>query len=195
MKTKLSFLCGVIFMASLNVKAETITNGVYATTNFILSLNGKRGLPQPMFRADELIYISVIGTSTNPIEYRVFPFDQGYAFLLFDEKGREVPKTKKGLANSKPAHPPKNMREWDAFKLRVVRQNASDDRALFRPDEMFVITNKGSYALEVRMRIFVPTTNGVPDYKAMKIPSEPHYSNTHFDAVVSAPMRVTVIKE
>ena len=39
-----------------------------------------------------------------------------------------------------------------------------EDRALARPDELFVIKDKGVYQMEVRVRICVPTTNNVPDF-------------------------------
>ena len=43
-------------------------------------------------------------------------------------------------------------------------------RLLFQPNEMFVITNKEVYELEIRMRICVNMTNNVPDYELMSAP-------------------------
>jgi hypothetical protein len=65
---------------------------------------------------------------------------------------------------------------------------------MFRADEMFVITNKGVYELEVRMRICVPLTNGVPDTNAMASFLR-HTSLDGYGVVESSPVRVEVIKK
>lgn len=69
-----------------------------------------------------------------------------------------------------------------------------DTRALARPDELFVIKDKGVYQMEVRIRICVPTTNNVPDF-AMMTNGNALLTNRYFCVVTSAPVRVNVIKE
>lgn len=77
------------------------------------------------------------------------------------------------------------------MKQVPLRQYMAKASSLFRPEDMFVITNKGVYDLVVRMRICVAMTNGVPDYKAMTskgFPREP------LGVAVSSPYRAKVIK-
>jgi len=68
-----------------------------------------------------------------------------------------------------------------------------DSRPLFRAEDMFVITNKGTYVLQVQMRIAVPMTNGIPDCEAMVDTHK--FFNSNLGIVTSAPVRVQIIKE
>jgi hypothetical protein len=103
-----------------------------------------------------------------------------------------MPKTKLGRTFVKPPGQPKNEEDlWD-FANDGIRRGVLHD--FFRPDELFVITNKGVYGLEVRMRICVPMTNGVPDTNAMLDYRKVSYM-TNCGVVESPPLRVKVIKD
>jgi hypothetical protein len=193
MKTTLFLLCAMVPTSALSGNASSITNAVPVTTNLIFSLDGKDGFPKSQFKSDELVNSLLVGTSTNYIKFLVFPFDQAFGFELYDDQGRELAKTERGLANSKSASPPTNMSELNKLASRVLWRDKGDFRALFRPDDMFVITNKGVYDLEVRIRLCVPMTNGVPDYEAMNL--NKWFSNTRYGVIISDPVRVKVIKE
>jgi hypothetical protein len=125
------------------------------------------------------------------------PFGKSFEFTLFDKKGHAVEKTREGIANSQPASSPNTMKEFDSLKLQAVKTGMVTERRLFRPDEMFVLTNKGAYDLVIRRRICVPMTNGIPDLKAMEmIPGQnPHYSNQNLGVAVSDAIHVRIIKE
>ena len=69
-----------------------------------------------------------------------------------------------------------------------------EDRALARPDELFVIKDKGVYQMKVRVRICVPTTNNAPDF-TMMTNENALLTNRCFCVVTSGPVRVNVIKE
>ena len=170
---------------------------------FYLSSWEDHAFPNLQFKANQSImrgfatYPLYVERYTNyaPMQYLMLPFDQTYDFHLFDDKGREVQKTEQGLANSKPAHSPRNMKEYERLRPSFFAQNGGTKfNALFRPEDMFVITNKGGYTMEIRMSICVQvTTNGTPDYEALQnLKITPHGP---FGIVVSKPLRVKVTKE
>ena len=111
-------------------------------------------------------------------------------------------KTKAGTAISQPVNPStygRSMedhligRDVDDLLFQGVKNN-DNCYALFRPDEIFVITNKGIYDLSISMRICVPMTNGVVDTNAlMNFHARAHSRN--FGVVESSPLHVKVIKE
>jgi hypothetical protein len=183
-------------MAALSNQASPATNSVFVTRNLIFYLSSAThgGYPAAQFKSDEMIERAFIGTDTNYTYYRILPFDQSFDFKLTDEKGQMVQKTEKGSAMGKPSVPPKSRGEINKFKGEVVRQDMAEDRLFFRPDEMFVITNKGIYDLEVRIRVCVPTTNDVPDFAAMTN-GYSFFGSKSFGVLTSPPLRVKVIKE
>jgi hypothetical protein len=64
---------------------------------------------------------------------------------------------------------------------------------LFRPEEMFEVTNPGVYEMQFRMRICILFTNGAPDYSVMTN-SHKFFPATNLDILTSPPLRVGVIK-
>jgi hypothetical protein len=209
MKIQPRLLFAVLVSAMIfNAVADSLTNLVPLTANLTFYLQDEfhGGIPTNKFKSDEMILETILvnGTNisnghglwagTNIVSYRILPsYDQFYNFKLLNDKGQEVPKTIEGLAYSKPAKPPRN--EFDLrrnFKIHPVK--AADARTMFRPDEMFVITNKGIYELEVRIRICVPMTNGVPDTNTM-MDFRKTARAENFGVIESAPVRVNVIKE
>lgn len=195
--------------------ADTSTNVAILPANLIVYFekNLGEGMPTNQFRADEMIYevMTVRRTNlivphdldsmttmamTNSVHYRgLSSFDQAIDFKMFDENGREVPKTEKGLAQSRPPIPPKNALDLHShFKPGIAHWPLHDVHQLFRPSDMFVITNKGIYELMIKMRICVALTNGVPDTNAM---TDSHLDliSEDFGVVESTPVRVKVIKE
>jgi hypothetical protein len=210
MKNKFLLFFAIIFATVSGLRAGpleeaathyTSSNTVTITTNlmFFLSSQNHGGFPAMEFKSDEPL---VRGIAANPlyttgtnymyVTYLGFPFNQTFDFHLSDDKGVEIQKTKQGVANSHLAQIPTNMSELDKLKSVIVRQNGVIIHALFRPDEMFLITNKGEYTMEIRMRICVQMTNGIPNYEVMqnlkKYPHEP------YGVVVSEPLRLKVIK-
>lgn len=181
------------------------TNAVSITSNlvFFLSSDFHHGGVASEFRAHERILHGVgvrplraIGTNLIHVKYFALPFSQSFDFKLFDSDGREVEKTKAGLANSEPARSPQNVTELNSLKLQIIRQESVKVRELFRPDEMFAMTNKGTYELVIRRRICVPITNGLPDIRAMVFsPGQNPRHNGNYHVVVSSPLRVKVVKD
>lgn len=162
-------LSACFFVLSLKATAEPITNVVPLTANLTFFLEQKGGrAPAYQFKDSEMIYRALLVNGTNIVNYRALPlFSQFYDFKLLDANGAEVAKTKAGLANSRPAKFPVNRFDLlGNFKLQCIK--GLDVRGLFRPRDMFVITNNGQYDLVVKMRICVPMTNGVVDTNAMK---------------------------
>lgn len=212
MKTKLLLLAAV-FAAVAILQADpqedfakqfNISNTVTITTNLLFFLSSREDSGGPaalLAKSDQSLRSGIAPNpfytpSTNHmlVQFLVFPFNQTLDFHLFDDKGNEVQKTKQGLANSNPVHLPTTMSEYDKLRRLFVKQNEKMVAyPLFRPDDMFVITNKGVYTMEVRMRICVQVTNGVPDYQVMQ--NIKQFPDGPFGIVVSKPLRVKVIKE
>lgn len=180
-------------------KQLTSSNTVTITTNLLFYLSSD-GDPANQFKSDNSIRYNVCpnpfytsGTNYMWVQFFLFPLNQAFDFRLLDDKGNEVQKTKLGVANGQPAHLPTTMHEFDQLKYILRRQNEAIRGSLFRPDEMFMITNKGVYTMEVRMRICVQITNGVPDYQVMQDKSQ--FPHGPFGIVVSKPLRVKIVKE
>lgn len=186
----------VLFLAMVsNTMALPLTNVVPLTPSLTFYLESKWGIgPTNQFKSDEMICKTLSTGGSNIVTFRYMPsYAQFYDFKLFDDQGREVAKTKKGLEYSQPVKPPTG--ELDLYRRFIFHPTKGDDiRDMFRPDEMFVIINKGVYQLELRMRICVPLTNGVPDTNAMArfLRNTPAES---FGIVESSPVRVEVIKK
>ena len=68
-----------------------------------------------------------------------------------------------------------------------------EPNALFVPQQMFEITNKGTYNFEIRMRILVPASNGVLNIGTMMNATNVIFAN-ELGMVVSEPLRVKVTK-
>jgi hypothetical protein len=206
MKKQLQLLSILSLTMVLNATADSLTNVVPFTANLTFYLQKDLGGAANQFKSDEMIYETLLvnGTNisnghglwagTNIVSYRILPsYAQFYNFKLLNDEGQEVPKTKKGFDYNQPAEPPKG--EFDLYrKFKFHPIKGQDTRAMFRPDEMFVITNKGVYELEVRMRICVPMTNGLPDTNAM-MNFLRHTRAENFGIIESPPVRVKVIKD
>ncbi len=191
MKTKLYIYSAMIFIMASNGTALPTTNGVPITPDIAFYLVKNFGPATNQFKSDELICQGLY-TDDNSHYYRVLPYNQTFDFKMFDEKGREMPKTARGRAADEPVTPPKGRIDYDKFVAKIM--GGHEVRALARPDELFVIKDKGGYQMEVRIRICVPTTNNVPDF-AMMTNGIQLLTNRYFCVVTSAPVRVNVIKE
>ncbi len=182
-----------------------ITNSVNIVTNinlvFCLAKLKAEGI-QSQFKSDEIIRYMFMGPSTNVIYLRKFP-SGNFDFHLFDKNGKEVSKTKAGLAlTGTPPKPTENdLRFWrtSGFRPFFIGDGGVSQNPLFRPDDIFMITNKGDYELEVQARLYVIMTNGIPDVTAMLDGRNatgrglPFFKD--FGILTSPPLRVKIIKE
>jgi hypothetical protein len=202
MKTKICLLF-LVLTPILSIPASEITNSVNITTNLVFRLaNAKVDDAQSQFKSDEIIRYKIAGTSTNIIGARHFP-SGNFDFHLFDADGSEVSKTKVGLALTgtppKPTEAGITFYRTSGFSPFFVNEEIVNQNLLFRPDDVFVITNKGVYELEVKARICVIMINGSPDLKAMtdwrNVYSRGYKFYKDFGVLTSPPLRVKVIKE
>ena len=190
----------MVLAVTLNVEAQ-ITNSVYLTTNLLFSLHSsKTAGSQSKFKSNVEIVWGLLGTSTNRIWYRHFP-SGNFDFHLFSENGNEVIKTKAGQDFSgTPSKPTKEelalTRQFVAYS---VDNKQGEYRLLFRPDDVFDITNKGVYELEIQMRLCVIMTNNLPDMNAMidarNVTGHGFPFAEDFGILTSPTLRVKVIKE
>jgi hypothetical protein len=162
----LSFLiCPIALLA----QANSLTNVVLFTPNltFYLQKQWEGGKPTQAFNYNEMICRTLAANGTNIFVYRSLPqLSQIYSFKLINDKGDEVLKTERGLANSMSPVAPTNPTDLHRhFKIQSLKGH--DVRDLFRASDMFIVTNSGVYRLEVKMRICVPLVNGVPDTTLM----------------------------
>jgi hypothetical protein len=202
MKMKTRLLSAVLALAS-SAMASQITNSVDIASNVLFDLiRPEDGRPLSQLKSDEVVDFCVGSPSTNVLYLRKFPYGS-FDFHLFDDKGEEVSKTQAGLNLTRtPPKPTKDdLRFWRTshFAPFMVGGGAAYFAPLFRPDDVFTITNKGVYELEVRTRLCVIMTNGMPDLKAMadglnaSLRCLPFVNN--FGVLTSPPLRVKVIKE
>jgi hypothetical protein len=200
MKIKICLLAGIALVNAANAIGSDFTNIVYITTNISFSLHNPHvSGAQSEFKSNEEIIWGLVGTSTNSVWYRHFP-SGNFDFHLFDNQGQEISKTKKGVSfTTEPPLPTYENLLSKKFFGYAVDNAQGEFRQLFRPDEMFAITNKGTYDLEVRMRLCVIMTNNVPDLNAMLDARNvtggglPYVTN--FGVLTSPPLRVKIIKE
>jgi hypothetical protein len=193
---KIKILSLLLIAITSGAAASQVTNCVNITPNLIFYLQGfgTNNGPQSEFGSDEVIYRMLTGTGTNLVFYRFFPAEEVYDFHLFDSAGEEVEKSKAGLANSVVARPPASKSEIDHFKPGFANDTSGLFLRLFRPDDMFVITNSGIYEMELRMRLCVPMTNGLPDVALMGN-SQKFFPATNLGVLTSPPLRVKVLKK
>ncbi|MGA3284324.1 MAG: hypothetical protein ABSD57_07690 [Verrucomicrobiota bacterium] len=178
----------------LNIMTNPIPITEYMGTNLTFRLIGDGGFTN-QFRADEQIdylVIPIMPSGMPEVLYRTFPHDQAFDFHLFDGAGREVPKTKAGLANSQPVHAPKSFTEGTDLKGHVA---PFGEQVMFRPSEMFVITNNGTYKLEVRLHIWAIVGFGPKTKDKIWHFDRELGTNAYYGVVTLQPVRAKVIKE
>jgi len=187
-------------IAAQHLPQSTNSAPISANLAFFLSSDRYNLFPANQFNADELICYGLLGTTTNRVWYRHFP-SGNFDFHLFDENGNEVPKSKIGLNFScDPRKPTKDelflTKHYAGYS---VDNRQGEYRRLFCPEEMFAITNKGTYELRVQIRLCVIITNNLPDLNAMLdarnvAGSGLPFADT-FGILSSPPLRVKVIKK
>ena len=200
MKIQHHFVLSLFFaICYLQVFADSSSNTVPVTANLTFYLETKTGGvgPANQFNSDEMIcwaLISNVADGTNIVFFRNMPsVGEAFSISLFGKNGAEIPKTKLGNTFSKPLRQPRNEEDLiQNFKNDGIRRGVLHD--FVRPDEMFVIKTNGVYYLEVRMRICVPMTNGVPDTNAM-LDYRKAYAATNCGIIESPPLRVKVVKD
>ena len=177
------------------------TNPVFVTSNLLFSVSSRdyHLYPATEFKVNDELIWGLEGNITNFIWYRRFPAGN-FDFHLFDESGKEIPKTKAGLAYT---GIPKKPTRYDLTCTRkyygnFVNSEGGEFRRLFRVDDMFNVTNTGSYTLEVKINLCVIMTNGAPDISAMLdarniLPSSYKFADT-FGVLTSPPLRVRITK-
>jgi hypothetical protein len=197
MKAKATWIWAVMMAAGVHIEAGTIADSALITSNLQFYLKRQFGLATNQFRAEEQIdYVIAPIPATNEVFYRRFPFPESFDFHLFSQTGQEIPKSRQGLANSREVHAPKSIDEAARLKGRTHLV----EYTLFRPQDMFVISNGGTYELEVRLRLWAQTTNNIPNYEPLMfndnfVKEFIADTNAHFGVVISQPVRVKVIKE
>ena len=187
---------------TMNAHGGQATNQVSVTTNIVFYLTSvKGGEAESRFKSNQSIEYLLHGTSTHFVYFRRFP-SGNFDFHLFDESGREVGKSKAGLAFTDRSRNPTRQElgeEGRKFEGVIVDKELAVYDVLFRPDDMFDIASKGTYELEVKARICIIVREGLPDYKAMldgrNVTPAGYPFVGDFGVVESAPLRVQVIKD
>jgi hypothetical protein len=205
MKIRTCLLLSFALALGPYASASQVTNCVTIITN----INLEFGLVKPSvagcqseFKADEMIDSLLYVSGTNDIYLRKFP-SSTFEFHLFDEKGIEVPKTKAGLALTGTPPLPKTYDDIVDWRRRgfvpFVVDKSGRYAPLFCPENIFLLTKKGTYELEVKMRLCVIMTNGMPDVAAMLDGRNATRRGLPFIAdfgvLTSPPLRVRIIKK
>ncbi len=190
------------FAAAPASRSAPLTNGVLATKLLTFSLRTQKDFhPQLQFSSKEMLYYRVLNnsftfpnaTNATSVKYLAFPQYQAFEFNLFNDKGQKITKTASGRNNSQATAVPRSLKDYEELKQKTVI--GSESYRLFCPDEFFEIRTEGVYELEVKIKICVPFTNGVPDVCAMTNSHTLYESNTNLTVLTSDPVRVKIIKE
>ena len=179
-----------LLLVSISAECQ-LTNSVQLMRDTVFSLSKANGsvAGDSSFLSNEIIYRKIAVSGTNRFRWRVLPFNQAYEFRLLDERGNEVQKRP-----SQQVTPNKQANSSGELRRLPPQVIAGDDiRPLFRPEELFVISNSGKYQLEVYFHAVVNLTNGAPDYTAMRDPKK--FFKNNIGLIKSPPIRVMVIKE
>lgn len=199
--TVLSAVPSILAQRQVGCVRYSETNTVSAITNIKFFLTSRRAdlFPAMEFKPNDLIFAGVCqppGTieSTNRQfdRFLLFPNGQSFEYSMFDAHGKEVPK-RHGQKKIEDVVPPDNYDDFKKFKAVLLGTGEGHSLPLFRPDQMFEITNSGTYTIEFRMRILVSTTNGFPDYRVIQ--NLKQYYHPPYGMVVSEPLRVKIINE
>lgn len=203
-----SLLLGLVVATALafDSPALPLTNSVALTTNltFHLETLDETAGAKSVVKSHQKLACQLLGTSTNYIWYRVIPPERGrFDFHLYDENGKEVPKSKAGMAmTATPSRP--TLKELQTKKFGGgggINSTSGAAIPFLRPDDAFIIPAKGTYELTVRMSLCVIVTNGQPDLSAMVGASPRNInlrgvrSSNDLDILTSPPLRIQVIKE
>jgi hypothetical protein len=182
----------IINEPAVRLMAADETNTVRVTERIFFSLEKRFGSVTNVFSANEPVAYGITTTATNhDLIYRYFPLERSFVFKLYDAAGTEVKKTARGLEYSKAPRMPRTL-------VQSTKLHGSDSFTggfLFIPEDVFVLTNKGEYKLEISLRLWVQTTNtGVPNEISQY--TQPIIgTNYQFGVVTSPPVRVKIIKE
>jgi hypothetical protein len=207
------FVCVVILAlltkAGVNLPADAgvLTNPVPVTKTLYFKLRGASGPPTNQFPANEVIYCEigsheVASFTNNESFYRAFPPNESLVFRLFDQAGAEGPKTRLGRDYSKSLLVPQSMAKaaelhghsLDSTHAAIYPLFYVAPRA-FSTEQMFVLTNSGSYELEVRIRIWAQTTNRGTPIEITGYSNPSIGTNYQFGMVTSPPVRVRIVKQ
>lgn len=171
--------------------AAPLTNPVPITHNLYFQLRKRWGPPTNQFFANEVLSYKIGTTATNHgVAYRYFPPDRSFVFRLLDAHGGEVAKTLRGIEFSRAPRVPRSMSE----SARLHGYDGNLTKPLFRPDDMFALTNSGIYQLEISIRLWVQTTNRGAPNELSELTQPGIGTNYQFGVVTSPPVRVRIIK-
>lgn len=138
-------------------------------------LEASAGMITNRFNSNDQIRFMVTTTDENGHVFALLRPEQSFIFELLDAKGRSVSKTEIGLKMSKSVDIAKGPRDLE-IRHNPVSPNHAVVNNLFIPDNYFIITEKGSYTLDVQIRAWVQETNN------------------QYGVVISPPVRVEIDK-
>ena len=195
LKRRLLFSAAVALIVSLLggvlAKAAEATNPVPVAPHLYFQLNKEFGPATNLFTATEYIHYMINTTGgKHQVFYRYFPPERSFVFRLFDQSGGEVEKTSLGMEYSRPPPIPKSMSE----AADLHGSTGSRGAVLFRAEDIFVMTNRGLYQLEVSIRLWAQTTNQGTPNEVIGLMQPEVGTNYLFGVLTSPPVRVQIMK-
>lgn len=201
----------ILFLAMLGFFAkaapDTITNSGLLTTNLIFTLNQDSGLHcfTNLYHSGEMIDYTLLTidqkgrvfnrevTGTPEVFFRRLPENESFEFHLFDSNGREVQKTKRGIELSARVKVPESVKDVTRLEGRYAPVGAFH---VFRPEDTFVLTNKGMYELEICLRVWAQVSERcVTNHEIIGHFDKRIGTNACFSVVTSTPARVKILKQ
>ena len=186
------FIAALILQtADAPLNGAPLTNTVPVNKDIYFQLRKRFGPPTNQFSANESISYKIGSFTTNEFFYRYFPPERSFKFKLYDQAGRAMEKTPLGRVYSRESEAPGSMRQ--ASKLHGYSIPGVSD--LFRADQMFVLTNKGIYELEISIRLWVQTTNRGTPNEVISYTRPNIGTNFQFGVITSPAIHVQIIKD
>ena len=161
------------------------------STNHVFYLADEAGHRTNEFRFDQKIIYVIEPLTTNSIFCRTVPWTRALIYRLDDQAGRRMRKTELGYKTGPPARVPEplDVAPRSDGTLAPLRYE------LFRPVDVFVVTNRGVYDLNLKIRVNVKippdlmTNRGSVDLGCTAGPK------SHYGIIPSGPLPVKLIRE
>src|SRR5579859_5896123 len=173
MKIIFTLVYVVVFQLHLQSRAAESKNvtSISGRIKFFLAQTNS-DTPALEFKSDQTISSILVGVTTNATYLRCFPV-YNYDFEMTDSQGNQITKTKFGMRLTGYPQLPSQRTDLINYKSShyapfFIDSSTIRRTLMFRPDEVFQITNKDVYSLRVKIRLCVIMTNGLPDVAAMQ---------------------------
>ena len=178
MRTRTICVLILLGFSAFSAERESATNSWVEVSSRDLRILVSSETRQLPVKSDEQVVYAFHSISNELV--MLFPIADYFCFVgMVDSNNTAVGKTPLGESLGKNFFTLSNFaedavrkrkgrpREYDRKYLHVERASAE---FLFRPDELFVMSNAGNYTLKIRFQAFVRPVSGTNTFKLVRVP-------------------------